>query len=138
MALIAYVADTTVLNRLNHPTVRAATRPLIKRGLLHRSTMSDLEIGFSARNAPEWDAFQDVLQFCPVEPITASHFDTAKQTQRALAARGLRGRKLPDLLIAACARMAGLTVLHYDHDYDLIAEVTGQPTEWVAPAGSIG
>jgi predicted nucleic acid-binding protein len=44
--------------------------------------------------------------------------------------------KIPDLLIAATAEKAGLTVLHYDRDYDRIAEVTGQPTEWVVEAGA--
>lgn len=57
--------------------------------------------------------------------------------QRALANRGLRGRKIPDLLIAAVAQATGLTVFHYDHDYDLIAEVTGQDTKWVVPADTV-
>jgi len=61
----------------------------------------------------------------------------AKNVQRMLAARGLKGRKVPDLIIAAAAELAGLTVLHYDHDFELIASVTGQPHEWVVPRGSI-
>jgi hypothetical protein len=48
-----------------------------------------------------------------------------------------RGAKLADLLIAAAAESAGLVILHYDHDFDLIAGVTGQPTEWIIPAGTI-
>ncbi|MGH9918151.1 MAG: PIN domain nuclease, partial [Nitrososphaerales archaeon] len=51
--------------------------------------------------------------------------------------RKLRGRKVPDLLVAAAAEDRGLTVLHYDADFDLIAQVTGQPTEWVAGSGTI-
>jgi len=52
---------------------------------------------------------------------------------------GLRHRsvKIPDLLIAATAEAAGATLWHYDEDYDRIAHVTGQPTEWVAPRGSL-
>ncbi|MDE3134749.1 MAG: PIN domain nuclease [Acidobacteriota bacterium] len=136
LASTAYLADTTVLNRLADPDVQAVTRPLIKDGLLRRTSISDLEIGFSARNAAEWDDLQAVLRPCPVETVTASHFDAAKRTQRALADGGLRCRKVPDLLIAAVAQAAGLTVLHYDRDYDLIAEVTGQDTKWVVPPGS--
>ncbi len=50
-----------------------------------------------------------------------------------LAQRGQhRAAKVPDLLIAAIAEFAGLTVLHVDKDFDLIAEVTGQPTERLA------
>jgi len=48
-----------------------------------------------------------------------------------------RGAKLVDLVIAAAAEAAGLTVLHYDDDYDRIASVMRQPMEWVAPAGSL-
>ena len=42
-----------------------------------------------------------------------------------------------DLVIAAAAEAAGLSVLHYDSDYDRIAAVTNQPTEWIAPLGSL-
>ena len=48
-----------------------------------------------------------------------------------------RAVPLPDLLVAACAERAGLTVLHYDADFDRIAAVTGQKCEWVATPGSI-
>jgi predicted nucleic acid-binding protein len=58
--------------------------------------------------------------------------------QDALAERShQRGAKIADLLIAAVAEAAGLVVLHYDHDFDLIADLTGQPTEWIVPAGSV-
>jgi predicted nucleic acid-binding protein len=43
-----------------------------------------------------------------------------------------------DLVIAAAAEAAGLSVLHYDNDYDRIAAMTNQPTEWIAPAGTLG
>ena len=61
----------------------------------------------------------------------------ARQVQRMLAGRSQRGRKVPDLLVAATAEDAGLIVLHYDADFDRIAAVTGQKCEWVAPPGSI-
>ena len=48
-----------------------------------------------------------------------------------------RGRKIPDLLVAAAGEAANLTVLHYDRDFDVIARATGQRCEWVVPAGSI-
>ena len=63
--------------------------------------------------------------------------DTADRTQLLLARAGLKGRPLPDLVIAAQAELAGLTVLHYDADFDLIASVTGQPTLWISRPGSI-
>ena len=40
------------------------------------------------------------------------------------------------VLVAAAAKEAGLTVLHYDGDFDLVASVTGQACEWIVPAGT--
>ena len=47
-----------------------------------------------------------------------------------------RGAKPVDLVIAAAAEAARVTVLHYDADYERIAAVSNQPTEWIAPPGS--
>ncbi len=43
---------------------------------------------------------------------------------------------IPDLIIAAAAEAEGLVILHYDSDYEIIAEVTKQPVEWVVPRGT--
>ena len=43
-----------------------------------------------------------------------------------------RAPSVPDLMVAATAELAGLTVLHLDEDFDLIVDVTGQPTERLA------
>lgn len=58
-------------------------------------------------------------------------------TADTVADEGLVGASDPDLVIAAAAEVAGLIVLHYDRDFDLIAEATGQATEWVVPQGSV-
>jgi predicted nucleic acid-binding protein len=50
---------------------------------------------------------------------------------------GFSARKIPDLLVAAAAEEAGLTVLHYDTDFDTISAVTGQACEWVTPPGTV-
>jgi hypothetical protein len=99
--------------------------------------MSDLEIGFSARNGEEWDALTMALEVMALIPITVEHFSRARQVQRLLAAKGLRGRKIPDLLIAAAAEEKGLIVFHYDPDFGHIAQVTGQIVEWIVPRGSV-
>jgi len=71
-------------------------------------------------------------------PTTDDVCRRALDVQRELAARSEhRGVKIPDLLIAAAAEVAGLTVLHYDADYDRITAVTGQHTEWVVERGSV-
>jgi len=59
------------------------------------------------------------------------------EIQAELAKRGRHRLPIPDLIIAAAAEAAGIAVLHYDGDFDLIAEVTGQPMEWVVPRGGV-
>jgi predicted nucleic acid-binding protein len=68
---------------------------------------------------------------------TAEHLERARHVQRLLAVNSQRGRKIPDLLVAAAAEHAGCTVLHYDADFDLIASVTGQTCQWVVPPGNV-
>ena len=73
-------------------------------------------------------------------PSDASTFERALQVQRHLAhVGGLHHRsvKIADLIIASAAEVAGATILHYDADFDRIAEVTGQATRWIAPKGSL-
>jgi predicted nucleic acid-binding protein len=134
---LTHLVDTSVLKRLADPSVRAVVEPLASAGRLGRTSISDLEVGYSARNATEWDRLQSALgAFEPVE-TTSEDVRRALQVQRHLASVSQRGRKIPDLLIAAAAEAADLTVLHYDQDFDRIAKVTGQPCEWVVPSGSI-
>ena len=132
---LTHLLDTSVLTRLREPTVREAIEPRAQAGELARGTISDLEVGFSARNAREWDRLADGLGAFESMDAMAEHVRRAKQVQRLLAAKHQRGRKIPDLLVAATAEAHSLTVLHYDADFDLIATVTGQPTRWVVPAG---
>jgi predicted nucleic acid-binding protein len=104
----------------------------IKRGLVRISTVSRLEVGFSARSAADLrrSLGGPPLQTMPVEYLTPAMEDRAVAVQVALADRGQhRAPSIPDLLIAATAELAQLTVLHLDKDFELIAEVTGQPVE---------
>jgi len=74
----------------------------------------------------------------PFVAVNQQVLDRAVAVQDALAERSQhRGAKIADLLIAAAAEAAGLVLLHYDHDFDLIAEITGQPMEWIVPAGAV-
>lgn len=134
---LTHLADTSVLTRLHRTDVRAAIEPRAQAGEVGRAGISDLEIGYSARNAGEWDRLMSALEVFELVETTADHLRRARQVQRLLAARRQRGRKVPDLLIAAAAEARGLVVLHYDADFDRIAGVTGQPCEWVVPAGSV-
>jgi predicted nucleic acid-binding protein len=134
---LTHLVDTSVLKRLADPTVRAVVEPLAQAGHLARPTICDLEIGYSARNAAEWDRFASALGAFDLIETSAQHVTRSLQVQRLLASRSQRGRKIPDLLVAAAAEAFGLTVLHYDADFDLIGAVTEQSCQWVVPAGSI-
>ena len=134
---LTHLLDTSVLTRLRHATVRAAIEPLAEQGQLARAGISDLEIGYSARSAEEWDELAEALGAFELVETSEDHLRRARQVQRLLAARHQRGRKVPDLLIAAAAESAGLAVVHYDADFDRIAAVTGQACEWVVPAGTV-
>jgi hypothetical protein len=134
---LTHLVDTSVLTRLARTEVRKAIQSRVERRELARAGISDLEIGYSARSASEWDRLAGALELFDLIETTSDHIRRARQVQRLLAAKHQRGRKLPDLLIAAAAEAEGLIVLHYDADFDRIASVTGQSTEWLLPAGSI-
>lgn len=104
----------------------------IERGLVRVATITRLEIGFSARTGEGGRMIFAVppLSLMPIERLTPSMEDRAWEVQMLLADRGQhRAPSIPDLLIAATAEKAGLTVLAVDKDFDLIAEVTGQSVE---------
>jgi predicted nucleic acid-binding protein len=123
-----------VLTRLKNPEV---ARTVLALEDVRYSPISGLEYRFSASNANEWDRLTEVLDGFEREPFDPAAIDRADEVQRELAAAGLKGRKVPDLLIAAQAELARLTVVHYDQDFDHIAGVTGQRTLWVAPRGTL-
>ena len=107
-------------------------------GRIATCAIVDLEVLRSARDGAEHEEIWFERQLLPRAPITEASTNRAIEMQGELCARGRpRGVPITDLLIAAAAEQAGLTVLHYDRDFDLIAEITGQPTEWVVPRGTV-
>jgi predicted nucleic acid-binding protein len=127
-----WLIDKSALVRLGSLTDPAGWSERIERGLVRISTVTRLEIGHSARSGPElrqgWR--EPPLAAMPVEYLTPAIEDRAVDIQMLLADRGHhRAPCVPDTLIAATAELAGLVVLHDDKDYELIAEITGQPLE---------
>ncbi|PTL56623.1 PIN domain nuclease [Paraconexibacter algicola] len=134
-----YLVDTSVLARSNAPAVDERLEPLIKSGLVAVCAVVELEVGVTARSPAmyrENDAvFAAAFARAPIEEPVVRR---ALQVQAALAERSQhRGVPVNDLVIAACAERGGLTVLHYDADFDTIAQVTGQPMEWIVPRGTV-
>ena len=101
-----------------------------------------LELLHSARNPGEFTFRRGQLDLLPQCLIGPAEWDRALDLYEAVC-RGGPGNDAhrrvnhPDLLIAAAAEAAGVPVLHYDADFDLIAGITGQPVRWIAPKGSV-
>jgi predicted nucleic acid-binding protein len=134
-----YLADTSVLaRRATRPEVREVLEPLVVAGRVATCGVVDLELLYSAVSPREYAALAVVLRSLPRIHVTEAVLDRALDMQGRLAKRSQhRGVPLPDLIVAACAESAGLTVLHYDADYERIAEVTGQSVKWVVSRGSV-
>jgi predicted nucleic acid-binding protein len=127
-----WLIDKSALVRLGRCTDRDAWADRIERGLVRIATVTVLEVGYSARDAHDLHAGlrEPPMASMPVEYATPASEDRAVEVLGLLADRGHhRAPSVPDLLVAAIAERARLVVLHQDKDFDLIAGITGQPTE---------
>ena len=132
MAVTSWLVDKSALVRLGSSPDAAEWAERIDRGLVRITNVTLLEVGFSARTAHDLrSALRSApLRAMPVEYLTPAIEDRAREVQAALAERGHhRAPSIPDLLIAATAELAQLSVLHIDKDFDLIADFTGQVVE---------
>ncbi len=133
-----YLGDTSALARIIQPPVADRLGPLLESGLVARCTPTDLEAGFSSPSPSSHRAMRELRAAWPFIEMDQPVLDRAVEVQDALAERSRqRGARIADLLVAAAAEAASLVVLHYDRDFDLIADVTGQSTEWILPAGTV-
>lgn len=134
-----WLIDKSAFYRLRRREVAEIMFPQIAAGLAGVSIVTELEMGFSARSLADYRETRSGLVdlLLPVAlPYRAEA--RAREVQASLVERGTdRAVGVADLLIAATAELEGLTVWHYDSDFDVIAEVTGQPTEWIVPRGSV-
>src|ERR1700739_2996653 len=124
--------DNAALVRLAASPDAAEWAVRIERGLVRITTVTRLEVGYSARSGPDLRARlqRPPLSAMPVEYQTPAIEDRAVEVLTLLADRGQhRAPSIPDVIIAATAEFAGLTVLHLDKDFEVIAQVTGQPVE---------
>jgi predicted nucleic acid-binding protein len=129
-----WLIDKSALVRLATSPDAADWADRIQRGLVRITTVTRLEVGYSARSAGDLRAGlrQPPVSAMPVEYLTPAMEDRAVEVLALLADRGQhRAPSIPDLLVAATAELAGLTILHCGKDFDLIAAITGQPTQWL-------
>lgn len=134
------LADTSTFHIANRvPAVRVVLDNLTERYLLATCAPVDLELGQSARTARDYKAVAGLRARLLIDlPLTEQVTARAREVQGMLADRGMhRGIGRADLLIAAAAELHGAMVLHYDRDYDRIAGVSHQRTDWAMPAGPV-
>lgn len=127
-----WLIDKSALVRLATSPDAAEWAARIERGLVRITTVTRLEVGYSARSGPDLRTGlqRPPLAAMPVEYQTPAIEDRAVEVLTLLADRGQhRAPSIPDLIIAATAELAGLTVLHVDKDFELIADITGQPLQ---------
>ena len=130
--MTGWLVDKSALVRLGDSPDAAAWAQRIERGLVRITTVTRLEVGYSARSGQDARSMlaSPPLSAMPVEYLTPAIEDRAVDIQLLLAGQGQhRAPSIPDVIIAAAAELAGLTLLHLDKDFDIIADITGQPTE---------
>ena len=132
MAVTTWLIDKSTYIRLAQSPDAQAWIDRIERSMVRISTVTRLEVGYSFRTAMEahTESVSPPLALMPVEYLTPAVEDRAVEVQLLLADRGQhRGPSIPDLLVAALAEISGRTVLALDKDFEVIAQITGQPVE---------
>lgn len=136
-----YVIDTSAwITSRRQPELRRHVNALLLADKLVMTHPVQHELLYEARNAQEFRDIRLELGLMPLASIDEAAWNAAFNMFEALAERGGMHQRqvgLNDALVAAAAERIGAPILHYDHHFDLIAEVTGQPTEWIAPRGSL-
>ena len=135
MALTSWLIDKSALVRLGVSPDAALWATRIAAGAVHLSSITRLEIGYSARSSKELVASinKPPISRMPIELLSPAIEERAWEVLRELARTGKhRAPSIPDLLLAATAEKCGLTILHVDKDFELISRVTGQAQERLA------
>jgi len=132
-----YLLDKSALARWPKSAVAPVLDELSDRGLLAVCGAVEIEVIHSARTAKDAQRARWLLRGFDWLAMPDEIWDRAIDVQvQALHKGNHRALSMADLLVAATAERHGVTVLHYDGDFDMIAAITGQPAVWVVPAGS--
>lgn len=135
-----YLADTSAWHKSQEQPVSRLWETRLGEDSLGTCAQARLEILYSSRSRTDYEQLAMELLSLHQFPCGAEEFDRALEVQRRLAAKGglhHRSVKITDLIIAASAEAAEATLWHYDEDFDRIAAITRQPTEWLAPRGTL-
>jgi predicted nucleic acid-binding protein len=133
-----HLIDKSAWVRLGDPAVAPCWPEALVAGALAVTGIAMIEILVGARTAPEFADDRNDLNAMPRLAINERVIERALDVQGLMVRAGTHRAPSPaDLIVAACAELNGLTVLHYDKDFDLIAAVTDQAVEWLAVAGAL-
>lgn len=128
MSVADHLIDTSALARV---LLRRATDDWERRigaGLVAMCDLTELELLYSARSAEDRATIRERLTLFTWCPMPEGVYRRARVVQEQLTAKGEHRSAGPvDLLLAAAAEEAGLTLLHFDRDFETIARTTGQP-----------
>ena len=135
--MATYLADRSALVRVGLEGAAWLTTEIMD-GNVRRSSMTDLEVFFSATSHRALlEIMEERRAAFQLVDTHQKDWDRAAEVMVLLAGNGKhRSVGIPGLLIAAVAERHGLTLVHYDSDFDHVAEVTGQATRWLAPRGT--
>jgi len=133
------VVDTSAWARAHHPEVRERWKEALLGRRLRISPLVRFEILLSAREGQSFDTLAERLSALQAAPLSASVIRAAEHAMRALAHRSAGAQRLPvvDYLVAAAAQELGAAVIHYDRDYDTLADLLQFESIWLAPAGTL-
>lgn len=135
------VVDSSAFQRGGSEIVRADWLRALEEGRLYRSPILEFEVLYSARNAREYAELREELEALRPLELSEAVVGAALEAQAKLARRAAGFHRLPhqDYLVAAIAAAHQLGVLHYDTDFDRIAEHSSLAFEsvWIAPAGTL-
>lgn len=133
------LVDTSAWARAEHSTTRDHWLAALLGDRLRLSPLIRVEILLSARGGGEFDQLAERLDTIRAAPLSASVIRAAEAAMRALAHRSAGAQRVPivDYMVAAAAQELGAAVIHYDHDYDTLAEVLEFESIWLAPAGTL-
>ncbi|GAA4997696.1 type II toxin-antitoxin system toxin ribonuclease C21 [Yinghuangia aomiensis] len=139
MSGVVYLADTSAYLRLGRGEHVEEWASKAAAGVVAVCPAVEAEVLFTARGREDYrDMCEEFRTAVGWVPMPDNVWVRVRAVQDQLAERSRhRAASVVDLLVAATAEMSGLTVLHYDRDFETIATVTGQPVEWLAKPGSL-
>jgi predicted nucleic acid-binding protein len=134
-----FLIDTSAAVRILQPKVAAAWAGALEQGRVAMCDVTELEILYSARSTEHFNAIkQRMSELYTWRCMPDTAWRDAKEWQRRLVSAGAhRSAGISDLLVAVTAVHHGLTVLHYDRDFETLAKVTDVETQWLMEPGSL-